>query len=406
MRRLIVERKFSQSALAIAAMLAAVPSFAQSSVTLYGVVDNSLLYQSSQTSLGSTSGGHSVVKLQTAMLQGSGFGMLGVEDLGGGTKAIFKLDALFNANTGAQAYGGAGFNRQSWVGFTNPQYGKITVGRQYSPYFSLLVPYNPVNYLGGFVGAHPGDVDAMDTIWRVNSSVAYISPQFAGFTIGGMYAFGGVAGSVNSGSTWSGAVQYAAGPVGIAAGVLRINNSTAGGGAYGTASTVNSNGEVGISAVTNGYQTAQAQQRVAVAAGYTFNSAWDVSATYANVQYIPGIRSAFTSTATFNVAGAVLHWHPQPSIDLAASYSYTRATASNGISDPAQYHQGVLFESYSVSKNTVLYALQAFQRSSGKTLGTAGAGDFINATATIGDGLSPSSSRSQLAASIGVVHRF
>jgi hypothetical protein len=56
----------------------------------------------------------------------------------------------------------------------------------------------------------------------------------------------------------------------------------------------------------------------------------------------------------------------------------------------------------------MLYALQGFQRARGETLGTAGAGDVINATATIGDGFNtaPSSSRSQFACTIAISHRF
>jgi predicted porin len=64
-------------------------AFAQSSVTLYGIVDTGLVYASNQASLGSTSGGHSVTKLASGIWAGSRFGLKGGEDLGGGTKAIF-----------------------------------------------------------------------------------------------------------------------------------------------------------------------------------------------------------------------------------------------------------------------------------------------------------------------------
>src|SRR5476651_2582534 len=285
------------------------PAFAQSSVTLYGIVDTALVYANDQASLGSTSGGHSVTKLASGIWAGSRFGLKGAEDLGGGTKAIFQLESGFNSTSGAQQYTNAEFGRQAWVGATNPTYGTFTAGRQYTSYYSLLSSYSPTNWLTGFYGAHPGDLDELDTIYRANNSLVYTSPKLYGFTASGSYSFAGVPGSVNQGSTWSGAVQYANGPFGIAAGITRINNSTPGGGAFGTDSTTNSAGQSGVSAVTNGYQTAQAQQRFAVGTGYAFNSAWDVSATYSNVQYIPGIHSLFRDTAIFNTAGAVLHWH-------------------------------------------------------------------------------------------------
>ena len=390
------------------AILSAVPAFAQSSVTLYGVVDTGLAYQSSQTSLGSTSGGRSNIKMVQGVWAGTRFGLKGAEDLGGGTKAIFQLESGFNSATGGQQFTNAEFGRASWVGVTNPTYGTFTVGRQYTSYYTLVAPYGPTTWLTGFFGAHPGDVDGMDTLYRSNNSLVYTSPKLYGLTASGSYSLGGVPGSFNSGSTWSAALQYANGPVGLAVGVSRINNSTPGGGAFGADSTTNSAGQSGVSAVTNGYQTAQAQQRFAVSGGYTFNSAWDITAMYSNVQYIPGINSKFTDTAIFNTGGVVLHWKPLIAWDFATGYSYTRATKANGITSSAQYQQFNLSQYYSLSKRTGLYALAAYQRSNGNTLGTAGASSIIAATANIGDGFNgaPSSSRSQVAAGIGIVHRF
>src|SRR5476649_2779180 len=379
-----------QAGAAVAITVAmATSAHAQTSVTLYGIVDNSMTYQSSQTTLGSTSGGRSNIKMSSGVWAGSRFGLKGAEDLGGGTKAIFQLESGFNSASGAQQYTNAEFGRQAWVGATNPTYGTFTAGRQYTSYYSLLSPYSPTNWLTGFYGAHPGDLDELDTIYRANNSLVYTSPKLYGFTFSGSYSFAGVPGSVNQGSTWSGAVQYVNGP-------------------FGTDSTTNSAGQSGVSAVTNGYQTAQAQQRFAVGTGYAFNSAWDVSATYSNVQYIPGIHSLFRDTAIFNTAGAVLHWHASTALDLATGYSYTRATKANGIDSVAQYHQFNLSQYYALSKRTGLYALQAYQRAKGKTLGTPGESSIINATATLGDGFqsAPSSSQSQFAAGVGIIHRF
>ncbi|WP_341318616.1 porin [Paraburkholderia sp. IMGN_8] len=391
------------------AIATSVPAFAQSSVTLYGIVDNGIAYQSNSTSLGSTSGGKSVVKMTPGVWAGSRFGLKGAEDLGGNTKAIFQLESGLNSATGAQQYANAMFGRQAWVGVTNPAYGTFTAGRQYASYYQLLSPYSPTTWITGFYGAHPGDIDGLDTIYRANNTLEYTSPKLHGLTVSGSYSLGGVAGSVNQGSTWAAAVQYAMGPVGFAVGFSRINNSTSGGGAWGADSTTTNGGsQIGVSALTNGYQTAQAQQRFAVGAGYTFNSAWDVTATYSNVQYIPGSGSKFHDTAIFNTGGAVLHWKPLTTWDFGAGYSYTRATRANGIQSNAQYQQFNLSEYYALSKRTGLYALEAYQRANGKTLGTNGAGQIINATATIGDGFNstPSSSASQFAFGVGIVHRF
>ncbi|MBU9661365.1 porin [Burkholderia multivorans] len=392
-----------------AALLAASPAFAQSSVTLYGVVDNGIGYQSSQTTLGSTAGGHASVKMVTGVWAGSRFGVKGSEDLSAGTKAVFVLESGLNSANGAQQYTDAMFGRQAWVGFTNPAYGSLTFGRQYASYYQFLSPYSPTNWLTGFFGAHPGDIDGLDTIYRANNTIEYTSPKLYGFTFGGSYSLGGVAGSMNAGSTWTTAIQYANGPLGMAVGFSRINNSTPGGGAFGANSTTSNNGaQAGVSALTNGYQTAQSQQRFAVGASYAFNNAWDVSATYSNVQYIPGAGSKFAQTAIFNTGGIVLHWKPGTAWDLGAGYSFTRATKANGITSAAQYQQFNLSQYYALSKRTGLYALEAYQHANGTTLGTNGSGQIIAATATLGDGFNaaPSSTRSQFAAGVGIVHRF
>lgn len=104
-------------------------AFAQSSVTLYGIVDTGFSYQSSQTSVGSTTGGRSAIKVSNGTWAGSRFGLKGSEDLGGGTKAIFQLEEGFNSATGAQAVSGLAFNRQAWVGVSNTTYGSLTAGR-------------------------------------------------------------------------------------------------------------------------------------------------------------------------------------------------------------------------------------------------------------------------------------
>ncbi|WP_179401015.1 porin [Burkholderia guangdongensis] len=397
-----------------AAGFAAATAHAQSSVTLYGIVDNGIAYQNNAApSVGATSGGHAAWKMSTGVWAGSRFGLKGAEDLGGGTKAIFQLEAGVNTANGQSTIPNGGiFTRQAWVGLTNATYGTLTAGRQYTAYYTLLSPYSPTTWLTGYFGAHPGDIDSLDTSYRTNNSVVYMSPSYYGFTVGGSYAFGGVPGSVNQGSTWSAAVQYLNGPAGIAVGFQRINNSTPGGGVWGANSTAQNgldtsgNGaQPALSAINNGYKTARAQQRVAVTAGYQFSPAWDVSASYSNVQYIPGANSAFTNTAIFNTAGAVLHWKATSAWDFAAGYSYTRATEANGISSSAKYHQVTLSQYYTLSKRTGLYAVEAYQHATGNTLN---AGQITSATASIGDGFgtSPSASQNMVGVGVGLIHRF
>jgi predicted porin len=393
-----------------AALLSATSAFAQSSVTLYGIVDTGIGYQSSQSTLGSNSGGHSNVKMINGVWAGSRFGLKGGEDLGGGTRAIFLLEQGFSASNGTQSVNGAMFSRQAFVGLANEQYGSVTMGRQYASYYQLMSSFGPTQWLTGFYGAHPGDLDGLDTTYRANSTILYTSPVYYGVKFSASYSFAGVPGSVNQGSTWSTALQYTRGPLGLGVGFSRINNSTRGGGAFGADSTTsNAGAQTGISSVTNGYQTAQSQQRFAAGGSYKINDQFDVTGIYTNTQYIAGTGSAFRDTEIFNTGGVVLHYKPALRWDFAAGYSYTRATTANGIHSSAQYQQFNLSQYYTLTKRTGIYALEAYQRANGQTLAPNGTGTkIIDATASVGDGTQsgPASGRSMVAVGAGIIHRF
>jgi predicted porin len=378
---------------------------AQSSVTLYGLVDVGLAYQNSAGTLGQTSGGHSKISMVNGVRGATVFGLKGAEDLGGGTQAIFRLEQGFNASNGAETTPGLAFKRQANLGVTNPDYGTLIFGRQFSMYVIMLSPWSPTQWLTGFFGAHPGDIDMLDLNY-VNNEISYRSPSYHGFSIGGSYALGGEPGSIYSGSTWSTALQYSSGSGGAAVAFLRINNSTPGGGSWGQYTTLSNNGtEPSISALTNGFQNAQAQQRVAFTAGWQVTQKFDISGSASNTQYIPGIHTTFTSKEVFNSAGVVLHYMFTPSVSFATGYAYTHAASANG-TDGANYNQVTTQLYYSLSKATGVYALAAWTHASGETLDAKG--HVIRATPTIGDGFnsSPGTGTNVIAAGVGLLHRF
>ncbi|MGN6805809.1 MAG: porin [Trinickia sp.] len=390
---------------AAATSLVAGAAQAQSSVTLYGIVDNGFAYVNNVApTVGATTGGKSLVKMNNGVWAGNRFGLKGSEDLGGGTKAIFTLEQGFNVQDGTEAKAGMMFYRQGWVGLTNDAYGTVTMGRQYTPYYTLLSPWSPTTWLTGGFGAHPGDIDSLDTNYRTNNQVVYTSPTFAGFTLSGGYAFGGTPGSLGANSVWSVAAQYKAGPFGMGVGFQKIKNTPTPGSAWNSAAG-NAGSEQAVSAINNGYKTATSQQRIGVTGGFQFTSTLDLSMSYTNVQYTPGAGSTFHNEAVFNTAGAVLHWKATPALDLAAGYSYTAASKANGITSAARYHQFNLSQYYALSKRTGLYAVEAYQHAKGQTLNGA---SIINATASIGDGFNgqPSSTPNQVAIGAGIIHRF
>jgi predicted porin len=398
-------KRFSAFAVAAAATFSPYLAHAQSSVTLYGLVDAGIAYQSSSGALGQTSGGHSAVTMVNGVRGATVWGLKGIEDLGGGTKAVFRLEQGFNASNGAMTTQGLAFKRQANMGLTNPDYGSLILGRGFSEYVILLSPWSPTHWLTGFFGAHPGDVDMLDLNY-VNNQISYTSPTLHGLTFAGSYALGGQPGSFNSGSTYSLAAQYSAGPGGLALGFLRINNSNSGGGTWGPYTTLSNNGaEPSISALTNGYQYAQAQQRIAVTGGWQITDSFDLSGSLSNTQYIPGINSHFTTEAVFNSAGLVAHWMFGPAWSFATGYAFVHASKANG-TDGANYHQVTTQLYYSLSKATGLYALASWSRASGETLSATGT--VIRATPTIGDGFNgtPGTGTNVVAAGVGILHRF
>ncbi|WP_414719294.1 porin [Trinickia sp.] len=384
----------SRMAAAVAA-LACTPAFAQSSVTLYGSVDDAVTYVNNQK-------GSSNVYLRQGNLYASKFGLQGKEDLGGGTTAIFDLQNGFDLNTGALSSSGLMFNRQAYLGLQNVRAGTLTAGRQYTPYYMFVGPLTGSAWLTGATGAHPGDIDGLDTTVRINNSLVYTSPNWGGLQASAMYAFGGIAGSTGKGQTYSGALRYLNGPLSLAFGYLRMDNAqrTAG---FDPSST----GSFGVSPLNTGYVSAKTIQHVAAAGNYTLGNLV-LGLSYSNVEYRSGAQSLFGSTAVFNTYAALASYRFTPTFDVGAGFALTAASKANGIADAARYQQYSLKEAYHLSKRTTLYALQAYQHASGQTLGSKGAGNIVDAAPAVGDSqnVTPSATHSQFVGMVGIATLF
>ena len=186
-----MKRKNAVALSGVALALASVPavSQAQSSVTLYGIVDAGITYVSN-------TGGSHVVKFDDGIAYGNRFGFKGNEDLGGGLSAVFVLESGFHLGSGQLAFGGAEFGRQAYVGLQN-QWGTLSFGNQLDLTNEMLGIYN-ISAWGSGYAIHQGDFDRMNGD-RLPNSVKFLSNDFAGFTFGGMYSFGGVAGDFQIG---------------------------------------------------------------------------------------------------------------------------------------------------------------------------------------------------------------
>jgi predicted porin len=108
---------------------------AQSSVTIYGVLDAGYINQKSDGSGTSSRGQSSASNFGQSAEQTSRLGFKGTEDLGGGMSAIFTVETgLQPNNTTASTWN----NRQSFVGLKKAGTGQFTLGTQYTPAFQAL----------------------------------------------------------------------------------------------------------------------------------------------------------------------------------------------------------------------------------------------------------------------------
>jgi len=355
---------------------------AQSSVTLYGIVDTGIAY------IHNSGGQHSQWKMASGNLSGSQWGLKGSEDLGGGLSAVFTLENGFDVGSGQLQQGSRMFGRQAFVGLTSAQFGSVTLGRQYDPVSDLLQPYTADAYSGFF--ATPGDVDNYDSSVRFNNAVKWTSPVWGGFTVSAMYGFGGVAGSVGSGQTYSGAIGYSQGPLSLGAGYLHVDNGNAAASTRG----VSSADTFFNSSVNAAYASARSVS-IARAGGQYAIGPVTVGAAYSFSEYSPDASSTFSRPEKYHNGSVFANWQVSPFFVAVAGYNYTK---SNGDSS-AKYHQVNLGIDYLLSKRTDVYATVGYTHASGQN--GVGAAQAVIGSYDIDAGAS-----SQAIGIVGMRHKF
>jgi len=386
------------------ASLFSVAAHAQSSVTLYGILDEGVQFNSNakNTVGGNNVGGRQVALDSTSGLNGSRWGLKGAEDLGGGLKAIFTLESGVNLNNGAFGQGGTPFGRQAFVGLSSSKYGAITLGRQYDSVVTYVQPVATTGYIGGSsLIEHPGDLDNLNNSLRTNNTIKYASPSFSGLTFGAEVSLGGQAGNVTGGGGYSAGAAYANGPITLGAAYNYFKNPTGTAGSTGLF-TDNVNGTSSLSGVLNSaYQSASSYQVAAAGGTYALGPAvFGVS--YSNTKY-KSIVSMNGATATFNDVEAGLKWNFTPTLYSGLAYNYTKG---NSVSNAAgvnvgnqHFNQLSLLTDYSLSKRTDVYVLGALQKAAGtSSTGTAAVADIGNE----GD----SSNSRQALVRVAIRHKF
>ena len=180
---------------AVATLLGCGATWAQSSVTLYGIAD--AFVGKKRTGTGAATVSRNVV--DSDGLANSRFGLKGIEDLGGGLRAEFQVESLFDLTNGAvtqvatapTATASQLFSSQSWVGLAGG-FGSLRLGRQVTPFHSYVGVIN--NLYDATALATTGTVWGMGNLpnyfGRFDNAVSYETPLLAGFSAKAAYSFG------------------------------------------------------------------------------------------------------------------------------------------------------------------------------------------------------------------------
>ena len=387
--------KIMKNTLILAGVLSmfAISAHAQSSVTLYGSLDAGVVYANN-------AGGHPAWNQGSGALSDTYFGLKGSEDLGGGLHAIFRLENGFNLNNGKDTEAGTMFNRQAYVGLQSNQYGALTLGRQYDSMVDYVAPLSDAGSgFGNNLAAHPFDNDNLDHSFSIRNSVKYQSASYAGVKFGGLYGFSNDAGQFANNRAWSVGVSYGAGPLNVAAAYLQMNNSR---------TNSNANGANSAGAGNNVNLSAETQRTFGAGLNYTYGPA-TAGFVWTHTQY-ENLIAGGQGGNTFSIpSGMNLHldnfelngrYALTPALALDASYTFTdgKVKGSNGSGDP-KWHTVSLQADYAFSKRTDVYVQGVYQHASGEL------GELGQNVAMINT-LSPSTTPNQVAATVGLRHRF
>jgi len=325
-------------------LAAAAAAHAQSSVTLYGIVEDGVDYVSNVQ-------GEHLVRLASGVTAGSRWGLRGIEDLGGGLSAIFRLESGFDLDTGRLGSGLA-FSRNAFVGLSDTKLGTLTLGRQWDPIVDFVEPFTLNGNIGGYYFAHPNDMDNTDNGFPIANAAKYRSPTIAGFTFGGLYALGEQPGRFSDNATFSVGASYMAGPVGFGIGYLRINNP-------GVSTQGYQNYPGFTNAIYGSYlDAARAQKVFGVGASYQVVQGLKLLADFTHTILQQGSAGHDATFQNYELSALVA---PKPAVTIGTGYTYTTGRDHATNAGP-KYHQFNLSVEYALSKRTSIYAMCALQK--------------------------------------------
>lgn len=374
-----------KTVLFFASCLCVTPAFAQSSVTLYGIIDSGITYVSNEA------GAHSI-REDDGIYYGNRWGLKGSEDLGGGLAAIFQLENGFSLGTGKLGQFGAEFGRQAYVGLRSQTYGTLTLGHQYDAGSDFFM----TNCLGlgacvtGY-GGHLGDLDGQLFGLRLDNAIKYQSPDMKGVEVEAMYAFGNTAGNFHQNSGYSGGISYSGGSIYAAGYYTRINNPN-------TLNGVDPYGQLGVTSLL-GQSVATVSANGTVSDSFSSTSfnldsksifgagvSYTLGKVTGKVDVVDTQMKGFGETATLRVYEGGGTYAFSPALEGILDYQYSKL-------ESAHWNQFSVGVNYALSKRTTVYTGTDILRAHG-------------ADAVIGDSFEPSSTGHQTDVRVGLLHMF
>lgn len=351
-----------KSLVALAVLAASGAAMAQSSVTLFGVVDAGVTYAKA-------SGQSSIYGLSNSGNATSRLGFRGVEDLGGGLKAGFWLEGAIQNDVGTGAGGGAAgpgfeFKRRSTVSLMG-NFGEVRLGRE------LVAAYNDVGIkydVFGQVGIGQSQAyGSFGSPTRVGNMISYYTPNFSGFKAAVNYGFGEKAGDNSFGRYIGASVGYDNGPLSVAFGVDQLNNA-----AFDYAGTTVNTDNV---------------------RSYILGASYDFGAAKVMGYFRQQRDKVAGDTTKFNAAGLGLSAPVGAAGEVRAAYNYYDLKSVDG-----KAHQLSLGYVHNLSKRTALYGTYAFLKNKGDE-------SFrLNTTGLPAYG--PAAGKNENALSVGIRHAF
>ncbi|EUC12588.1 porin [Paraburkholderia hospita] len=371
---------------------------AQSSITLYGVVDAPIEFITNVANgapkvdlatgaITRQPGGNRISLNPSGGLSNSRWGLLGVEDLGGGLQALFTLENGFGLTNGSLQQGGRMFGRQAFVGLKHDTFGKLTFGRQYTSMLDVFANFGPLNFSTMYepVAAQVG------FNYRQDNTVKYAG-VFGQLTAEAHWSFGTGVGA-------AGLVPLAGGGAGQTPGHFRDNTAYGAGLAY-------ASNPFGIAiaydqwnpAITVG--NAGEAKKAGVAASYVFGSA-KIMAGYRWGQTKDAFGNTFVRDDYYWAGG---NYQITPTLKVSLGYYYDnlkklKVNSTAPSTNPPNPWQVSFALDYYISKRTDVYLTFAYVKNA--------ALDFDNEANSFADAyFLEQGKNNQLGTAIGIRHRF